>query len=100
MRSIPEGCLGSKFLRRYPMSQQMIAGSEAATLEYIVQYQQYGHDHDHRIDKVRSGLVSGNQTAQSVAPSEDQIQDDAYSETQRKMPSRVRTVRNDAVYEL
>ena len=71
-----------------------------AKVHFIVQDKKDCHDDHHRIDKVRSGVTSGDETAEFVSPPEYKIQDDTDSESQSQMPSGIRPVCNDSVDEL
>ena len=100
MAGVPDGHLRGQFLRWYPVHHQVIARSETAALEYIVQDQQDGHYGYHRIDEIRSAALSRDGVAEVSAPSENKVQDYAGRKTEREMPSWIGPVRNEAVDEL
>ena len=63
------------------MSQEMIARSETAALEDIVQNQKHSHDDYHGIYEVRSCIISCNELTQLITPSEYQIKNDTYTKS-------------------
>ena len=100
MGGVPDGRLCGEFLRRHPMGKQPIAGREAAALEYIVENQKDGHDHDHRVDEVGTGFVSGDHCAQFVRPAEEKVQQDTGAKADDKVPAGIDPVCDYTVQEL
>ena len=82
------------------MDHQVVARSEAAALEYIVQDQQHRHYGNHRIDEIRPAVLSRDGVAQVRAPSENQVQDHAGCQAEGKMPSRIGPVGYESIDEL
>ena len=100
VRGVPDGRFRRQFPRGAPMVDEPVARREAAPLEDVVQHQQDAHDDDHRPDEIRSAFLPGDEGGEAVAPSEEEVQDDAGSEADDQVPAGVEAVGDEAVHEL
>lgn len=79
------------------MYDDALAWSGSATLENIVDYQQDSHHCHHHSDEILTSGLSGNQGAELIAPSEEEIYEHRGAQAYYKVPSGICPVCNHSV---
>jgi hypothetical protein len=81
------------------MCHKPIAGSESGSLEYIIQYQQYGENDYQYIDEIRALRGTCNPMADIGAESENEIDDGTGGKAYCQMPAGIGSVGNEPINE-
>ena len=78
----------------------MVAGCEAATLEYLVDDVEHRHDGDESADEIGAFRNAGDEGGKLVCPAEQEVHGNAHTKPDDEVPAGIGTVAYDAVDQL